>query len=126
MAQPTVELDVARSVGVGDTVELTLRVRNDGPDSIDLELPGRPVAFDIVVVGPDGGEVWRRLRDAVSPSILMLLRLGPGESREFTTTWAQRDNAGRPVAPGRYTVYGVLPFPAGRLTTARRELVVGP
>jgi hypothetical protein len=126
VAQPKIELDVAPSIGLGDTVEVTLRVRNDGPDPIDLELPGRPVAFDVVVVGPDGAEVWRRLGDAVSPSILMLLRLGPGETRDFTATWAQRDKAGRPVPPGRYTVYAVLPLPTGRLTTARRELVIKP
>lgn len=122
--QPSVQLVLPPKVRLGDTVTITLRVRNDGSRPLDLELPGRPVAFDIVVLGPDGAEVWRRLHNFVTGSALMLLRLEPGEVREFTAQWAQVDNDGRPVAPGSYHVRGVLPVQNQRLTTAPRELVI--
>lgn len=127
--QPTpasVELLLPHTVRLGDTVPITLQVRNEGKQPIQLELPGRPVAFDVIVQGPGGTEVWRRLRGVVTPSILMLLRLEPGEAREFTTRWPQVDHGRRPVAPGSYQVWAVLPIGPERLTTRREELVITP
>ena len=124
--QPSVELVLPPKVRLGDPVAITLRVRNDGSRPLDLELPGRPVAFDVVVLGPDGAEVWRRLRNFVTGSALMLLRLEPGAVREFTAQWDQVDNDGRPVPPGRYSVRGVLPVQNRRVTTAARDLVITP
>lgn len=122
--QLAVELVVSPDVRLGDTVAITLRVRNEGTEPVELQLPGRPVAFDVVIVGPDGGEVWRRLRGAVTGSALMLVQLAPGAVRDFTVRWAQVDNNGRPVAPGRYKVLGILPIQPRRLTTAAHELVI--
>ena len=122
--QPTVELVLPPQVHLGDTVAVTLRLRNDGSQPLDLELPGRPVAFDVIILRPDGAEVWRRLRNMVTGSALMLLRLKPGEVREFTAQWAQVDNDGRRVAPGSYSVRGVLLVQKSRLTTAARQLVI--
>lgn len=122
--QPTIELVLPPRVRLGDTVAIALEVRNDGSQALDLELPGRPVAFDIVILGPDGTEVWRRLHNSVAGSALMLLRLNPGERREFTAKWGQVDNHGRRVKPGRYLVRGVLPAQTGRLTTVDRDLVI--
>jgi hypothetical protein len=122
--QPTVELVLPPKVRLGDTVAIALEVRNDGSQALDLELPGRPVAFDIIILGPDGTEVWRRLHNTMTGSALMLLRLKPGESRKFTAEWGQVDNYGRMVAPGRYRVRGVLPAQTGRLMTVDRELII--
>lgn len=124
MTQPTVELEVPSKVRLGDTVEITLRLRNDRPDPLDLQLSGRPVAFDIVITGPGGQEVWRRLHHVMVTSALMLLRLEPGQSREFTARWPQQDNQGRPVPPGRYTVQGALPTGSRPLTSAPRDLLI--
>jgi Intracellular proteinase inhibitor len=126
VTQPTIELLAPSKVKAGDTVEIVLRIRNDGPKPIDLELSGRPVAFDVVVTGPDGKEVWRRLEGAAVASILMLLTLQPGEGREFTAQWAQEDQAGRAVAPGRYVMHGILPMGRRQMTTAPRELIIEP
>ena len=122
--QPTIELVLPPRVHRGDRVAIVLRVRNDGSQPLNLELPGRPVAFDVIIRGRDGAEVWRRLRNTMTGSALMLLRLKPGQVREFSAQWAQVDNDGRPVAPGSYSVRGVLPVQKGRLTTAARELIV--
>jgi hypothetical protein len=126
VTQPTVELLSPAKVQAGDTVEIVLRIRNDGPKPIDLELSGRPVAFDVVVTGPDGKEVWRRLEGAAVASILMLLTLQPGEERDFTTQWAQVDQAGKALPPGRYVLHGVLPMGRRRMTTAPRDLLIEP
>jgi len=124
--QPRVELVAPSKVRAGEPVDIALRVRNDGSMPIDLELSGRPVGFDVVVLGPDGREVWRRLRDSVVGAALMLLTLEPGETRDFEVRWTQVDSAGRAVAPGRYTLRGTLPMGAGRMTTAPHQLVIDP
>jgi hypothetical protein len=126
VTQPTIELLAPSKVQAGDTVEIVLRIRNDGPKPIDLELSGRPVAFDVIVRGPDGKEVWRRLEGAAVASILMLLTLQPGEGRDFPAQWTQEDQAGRSVAPGRYVLHGVLPMGRRQMTTAPRELIIEP
>lgn len=124
VTQPTVELVAPPKVQLGDTVEIALRVRNDGSEPMDLELSGRPVGFDVVITGPDGREVWRRLRDGAVGAALMLLTLEPGAARDFTVRWAQVDRAGGAVGPGRYTVRGILPMGARRITTAPHDLVI--
>ncbi len=124
VTQPTVELEVPSEVRLGDTVEVTLRLRNEGTEALSLELVGRPVAFDVFITGPGGREVWRRLHGKAVASALMLLQLGPGESREFTARWPQQDSQGRPVPPGRYTVQGTLPTGSRPLTSAPRDLLI--
>ncbi len=126
VTQPTVELVAPSKVHSGDTVEIALRVRNDDSKPIYVELSGRPVGFDVVIVGPDGREVWRRLRHGVAGAALMLLTLEPGEARDFTVRWAQVDGAGKAVAPGRYTLHGILPIGARRVTTSPFDLVIEP
>ena len=76
-------------------------------------LQGRPVAFDLVVTRPDGTVVWRRLARAMIPAILVLRRLGPGESLEWRDWWNQADDQGQPVPPGEFLVTGRLPTEPG-------------
>jgi len=124
--QPAVELVAPSTVSAGDTVEIVLRIRNDGPRPLDLELSGRPVGFDIVVTGADGAEVWRRLAGSAVGAALMLVTLQPGETRDFSAHWDQVDSLGRTVSPGRYILYGILPMGARRVRTSSRELVIEP
>jgi hypothetical protein len=123
---PVVELLLPPKVAVGDSVEITLQLRNEGSQPLDLQLPGRPVAFDIVVLRPDGTEVWRRLARSVVGSALMLLHLPPGGARDFVVQWGQVSNDGHSVGPGWYRVQGVLPTGGGRLTTTPRDLLIEP
>jgi hypothetical protein len=126
VTQPTVELLAPSTVQAGDTVEIVLRIRNDGERPMDVELSGRPVGFDVVIAGPDGKEVWRRLSQGAVGAALMLLTLQPGEARDFPVRWPQHDSAGRPVAPGRYIIQGILPMGDRRVTTASRGLLIEP
>ena len=126
LAGPTVDLVLPPTARLGEAVPITVRLRNTSSQPVNLELPGRPVAFDVVVTGTDGTDVWRRLHNRVTGSALLMLRLGPGESRDFATEWPQVDNQGRPVPAGSYNVQGMLPVGSTRLVTASRELLLVP
>ncbi len=103
---------------------MTLTVENTAEETVALGLTGRPIAFDLTVTTADGAEVWSRLHGRTIPMILQMALLEPGQQLEFSDTWDQRDNRGRPVDPGVYQVRGVLPTEDGTLTTAARELSI--
>jgi hypothetical protein len=124
--QPTLELVAPSKAQLGDTVRIALRVRNPDPKPLQLELSGRPVGFDVVIDRADGTPVWSRMGTDVAGAALMLLTLGAGETRDFTVSWGQVDAGGKPVAPGRYNLWGILPTGAGRMTTLPRELLIEP
>jgi hypothetical protein len=122
----TVELDVPDTVELGRPVQITLRVRNDGGAPAQLELTGRPIAFDLIVMRTDGTELWRRLRGEIVSMALQIAILEPNEALEFAHTWDQRDDTGRMVRAGSYLVRGELPGPDGTLASEpRRILVIG-
>lgn len=83
-----------------------------------------PVAFDVMIRGPDGTEVWRRLGRGAIAAALMVLRLEPGEAHEFSLRWAEVDDAGSQVRPGRYTVRGMVPIDGRNRMTAERPLLI--
>ena len=102
------EVIVPPRIRKGETVPVTLRVRNPAARTVDVYLLGREPTMDVIVERDTGGRVWRRLEGDVIPAIALLRALGPGESLEIRTTWDQRTNAGRAVEPGRYRVRAVL------------------
>lgn len=121
-----VELIIPARLRLGDTVEIVIRVRNEGKRPAALELPGRPVAFDVVIHGPDGAEVWRRLGRGAVAGALAVLRLAPGEAYDFSVRWAGVDDEGSPVQPGRYTVRGMVPINGQqRMTDVQAVLIEG-
>jgi len=93
----------------GEPVQIALRAKNVGNKPLELYLQGRTIAFDIIVARSNGPVVWRRLEGATIPAILRIEVLKPGAVLELTDTWDQRTKNGEPVAPGHYTVEGVLP-----------------
>ena len=115
-----------RSVRVGKPVPVTLRLTNAGKRKVDLYLLGRSITFDIIVGGPDGRVVWRRLEGASSQQVLQVKTLAPGETLELKDVWTQKTNAGAAAAPGVYTIQGVLPTDAAPLQTTPVPLRVTP
>ncbi|MBI3945884.1 MAG: hypothetical protein HY321_08190 [Armatimonadetes bacterium] len=104
----------------GAPVEITLQVRNRSDRPLQLQFSsGRQHDF---VALRDGREVWRWSHDRVFTQALTRLPLQPGETRTFTATWDQRDNAGNPVALGSYTVVGILPHTGEEALRASREI----
>jgi hypothetical protein len=99
---------------------------NPGPKPQTVYLGGRPTAFDIVITRADGTQVRQRLKGAVINAILQVRVLSPGEALEFSDTWKQHDNRGRPAPPGEYRVTGVLqgdPPEALRTRSARLRIL---
>lgn len=110
------ELVVPATARAGRPVPVTIRLSNLLDRPITVTLVGRDIAFDVVVTRDDGTGtvVWRRLADAAIQTILQLKTLGPRETLELKDAWRQRDNAGKPVPPGTYTLRGILPTDAPR------------
>lgn len=122
-----VAVEVPARVRTGEAVPITLRVTNVGDERLDLELRGRPIAFDLVVTGPDGSVVWRRLEGRTVPAILQVRTLGPRESLELRDVWDQRERDGSRVAPGSYRVAGAVPAVSpGALEASPEPLLILP
>lgn len=102
-------LDVPAAVSAGEPVPVALRLANVSDRALELHLVGREIAFDIVVERQGGGAVWRRLAHTTVQGILQIRTLAPREVLELRDAWRQRDDRGRAVPPGIYTVRGEVP-----------------
>jgi len=83
-----------------------MRVENSSAEPVELYLRGRETTVDFVVADASGEIIWRRLENEVVLAILRIEVLLPGQMIEVGDTWDQRDNSGRQVAPGEYSVRG--------------------
>lgn len=102
------ELEVPAEVPSGVAVTIRLRLRNTGAEPVVAQLRGRTIIFDIVISGPRGDTVWRRLSGEPTQAIVQLRRLEPGGELLLEDRWDQRDRAGKPVPAGVYLVRGLL------------------
>ena len=105
---PVVTLHAPEKARVGEVIPITMRVENKSAETLELYLRGREAIYDFIVNARDGDVVWRRLEGEVVQAIVRFQVLAPGQALEFTDRWNQRDNAGDPVAPGPYTIRGVV------------------
>jgi len=88
----------------GEEVLITLIKKNVTRRNITLTYrSGQRYDF---VVRRGREEVWRWSRGRSFTQAISRVTLSPGESRVFRVTWNQRDNRGRQVAPGTYTITG--------------------
>jgi hypothetical protein len=115
--RPRFLAEVPPTVRPGEQVPVTLRVTNPLARPLVLHLRGRAIVFDIVVADDAGETVWSRLHGQVTQAILRVEELAPGATLTFTDTWDQRSNAGVHVAPGEYTITGLLLTDDEPLTT---------
>lgn len=119
------EMPLVLGVQPGEVVPLKLKVGNFFTDRlIKLTLRGRP-AYDFVVTGPDGTEVWSWLRGQAIEKILEQKILNPGEKLEFAAEWQQLDNQGKPVPSGAYFVRGILRTKPQKLEIGPRQIIIG-
>ncbi|HEY0019629.1 MAG TPA: hypothetical protein VGC13_25220 [Longimicrobium sp.] len=121
-----VEVHAAPAVQ-GRPVPLELVVRNVGRTPAALGTGDSATTFDLVVTGRDGRVVWNRLHAIEEIPLVLIERIvPPGGTMRFTDRWDLRDNTGRPVPPGTYSVYGLVDTnESADLRTAARPLVVG-
>lgn len=106
--KPVVTLHAPDNARVGEMIPITICVENKTAETLELYLLGREPTYDFIVNARDGDVVWRRLEGEVVQAIVRFQVLAPGEALEFTDRWNQRDNSGEPVAPGSYTIRGVV------------------
>ena len=111
-------------VTTGEPVCMTLHLRNVGSDAVQLLLPGRPLAFDLVVRDTSNVVVWRRLAGQALAMALQVIRLAPDQEVQLAHVWDQRGTDGEVVSPGTYTVQGVLPAEDRKLTTPTVSLSI--
>jgi hypothetical protein len=102
---------------VGDAVPISVVVRNDTDDRIDLHLTGRDIAFVIIVERSDSTLVWRRLANSAVQQILQLKPLAPGESFTLTDHWAAAET-------GEFLVRAELPTDGEPLRARPVRLVI--
>lgn len=110
----SVQLKVETPVQLGESVTMTLKVRNNGIRPVTLTFTNPPEA-DFVVMTGDGAEIWRWSHGkafimsgtntlVVPPPVV----LPPGGGKEYEVEWDQKDNDGNPVPAGNYLVQGIL------------------
>jgi len=105
------ELQIPSATRPGEPVPLILVVRNTSNRPVWLETGDSTYAFNFMVTGPDGVEIWNRLHSIPSgpiPAILKTYALAPGDSVKYQETWNQQTDRGRRVTPGTYSVRGAL------------------
>lgn len=103
-----VELVAPAAVRAGERVPVTIRITNPSDKPIDAYFVGREIAFDIVVRKGDSSVVWRRLTGRGVQMVLQVRTLAPGQTLELGDTWSQQTDAGGVMAPGSYSVQGVV------------------
>ena len=113
---------------VGMVIPFRVALANQGDRAVQVELGGRPIAFDLIVRNPTGQIVWRRLEGVPMEMVLVTRTVAAGEVLTFDDHWDQRDREGRRVAPGVYRVQAVLPVPgvAGGWGSTIREVTITP
>jgi hypothetical protein len=128
------------SVWAGDPVPLRLVLANNGTATVDLELergvgPRAQTVFDFRILDSHGTVVWKRIvfpppdprLDIVVVGVGEEARINPGGRLVWWAVWNQRDLKGNPVAPGTYTIIGILPrAPRNEMRSTPRDLVIRP
>ena len=130
MTAPPLRFDLVApdSAPAGTPVPIVIRITNATGRPVDAYFTGREIAFDIVVRAADGAVVWRRLAGRAIQSILQVRTFEAGETVELRDVWRQQNAAGKPVAPGAYSVQGIVPGqePEPQMTEVRRLRIVPP
>ena len=90
----------------GQPVHIKLAITNTGSRPITLRFSSGQ-QYDFVVTRADK-EVWRWSADKVFIQALTSRTLAPSETLKFREIWQQKDNQGRQVPAGEYSIAGLL------------------
>jgi hypothetical protein len=121
-------VDLPDVVPSGMPLPFRLALGNRGRVPIQVELGGRPVAFDLIIRDEAGEVVWRRLQDVSVEATILIRTLAGGEVVSFEDHWDQRDSTGTIVPPGVYRIQGILPVAgvAGGWGSELRTITISP
>ena len=92
---------------VGRTVPVQFVVANNGKTSVAYNFPTGQ-QYDITAAGTDNKVVWNWSKGKIFTQGISRLALQPGQKQIFTVTWSGKNDAGKPVPPGAYTLTGRL------------------
>jgi len=96
-----ISLTTHSAARLGDVVPITYTLTNIGAEAVYL-IYGDPAADAQVTQGPT--EIWRWSFGQAFPAILFGQLLAPGESNTYSWNWEQKDNEGRQIPLGSYTI----------------------
>ena len=102
------ELAVPPAARAGAPVLLSLRLTNLTDYPVTLYLRGRMIAFDFVIRDRQGRIVWRRLATDPVPALPRAETLASRATISLDHEWNQRDEGGKPVAAGLYSIEGAV------------------
>jgi len=91
---------------LGETVNITLRLRNIGNETKYL-LVGRDVV-SCIVYDEANSTVWNEIYHLVFIAARLSKRIDPGEEIVFESYWKQTDDSKVKVPPGTYHIVGAL------------------
>jgi len=91
-----------RFIAHGDSAKFTLTVKNKTYDTLKFTLR-TPVAA-IFAVKKDGVTIWDSMHGKVVAQVITPFILAPGKEKSMYSWWNARDNAGKYVMLGKYTV----------------------
>lgn len=100
----------------GQTVAITFTVANPTKTAATYNFPTGQ-KFDISVLDTKGNTLWQWSRGQTFTPGLSRVSLAPGQKLTFHTLWNGRDESGKPVAPGLYTVNAHLTSTSGMAIT---------
>ena len=107
---------------VGTPVTFTLAVTNPSPAPVTVGVGA--MVRDFAVRDAGGAEIWRWTHGKVFTRILLLCTLAPGETAVLAEQWDQRDNEGRQVPPGGYSVVAELATPGQRPAASPAQFTI--
>lgn len=95
-----------RSYEIGQSVEFMFAIKNATDKPVTYTFPSAG-QFDLWITLA-GQEIFTLSKHQVSAQVITTLNLQPDEVKHYTYTWDQKDNSGKDVGPGTYTVFAQL------------------
>jgi len=96
-----IELDSKEKIIIGDSLEMTLKVKNDA-GQIKTVTYGSPRRHDFEVLDSEGNTVWCKTCKEFFIQTTVDETLGVDQEIEYTATWSLDDNEGNQVGTGVY------------------------
>jgi len=101
----------------GQPVSVKFTVTNNGSKPVKYDFSSAQ-QFDVTLRDSKGSDVWRWGQGRMFAANLSHLSLKAGESAVFEAKWPGTNDAGKPVAPGDYSL-------VARLTPEQRHAITG-
>ena len=111
------------SYGLGETINFEYAIRNDDNKAINYSFTSGK-QFDLWVMF-DGRECFRLSKHIFYSQALTSLTLRPGQMQTYCAVWNQKDNSGKQMGPGTYTVNAQLTPTENQPTITSTRVQIG-